>query len=295
MNQSSKPEVDLLVVDLDNTLWDWFDVWFKSFSALLDALGETTGLSREELERNIRPIHQARFTSEYSWLVDELSILDQFVGKNQSTRERFDDAIHRQNSVRKHETKLYPTVMETLRKVRDAGVPIVAYTESLAYWTEWRIKTVGLDGVIDRLYSSPDHDEPLGSTVEQLRTLPPADYGLKHTEHHHVPPGVVKPDVNILHQIVNEYGVDRARVAYVGDSLMKDVAMAQAEGVIDVHAEYGDSHTDPRYAQLQRVSHWPDAAVTKEQSREPGAHPIATYTLDRDFGQLLEFFAFGGR
>ena len=28
----------LLVTDLDNTLWDWFEAWYQSFSALVDAL-----------------------------------------------------------------------------------------------------------------------------------------------------------------------------------------------------------------------------------------------------------------
>ncbi len=28
----------LLITDLDNTLWDWFEAWYESFSALLDGL-----------------------------------------------------------------------------------------------------------------------------------------------------------------------------------------------------------------------------------------------------------------
>ncbi|MDA2810664.1 hypothetical protein O4J56_08460 [Nocardiopsis sp. RSe5-2] len=45
---------------------------------------------------------------------------------------------------------------EALGEVRRRGVPVVAYTESIAYWTEWRMRETGLDGMVDILYSSPD-------------------------------------------------------------------------------------------------------------------------------------------
>jgi FMN phosphatase YigB (HAD superfamily) len=293
MASPSKPVVELFVTDLDNTVWDWFDAWYQSFTALLTGLHEATGIPVEALEREIRPIHQARFTSEYSWLVEELPSLQALVPPGGDVRVHFEDAIHRQNSARKHSTHAYPLVIDTLRKIREAGVPVVAYTESLAFWTRWRIKRLELDGLIDRLYSSPDHDAPVGVDVTSKRWLPTADYEFKFTKHHHVPGGIVKPDPHILEKIIEEYGVEPNRVAYVGDSLMKDVAMAQTVGALDVYAKYGDSHLDPRYAQLQRVSHWPDVAVQKEQSTTAGVHPIPTYTLDRDFGQLLEIFEFG--
>jgi phosphoglycolate phosphatase len=289
MTEVAKRKASLLVIDLDNTVWDWFDAWYKSFTALLEGLEEATGLPRGDLETDIRPIHQARFTSEYSWLVEELEVLKKFVGEDQNLRGRFNDALHRQNSARKSATRLYPGVMETLKHVKSAGVPIVAYTESIAYWTEWRIRQLGLDGVIDRLYSSPDHDFPKGLSIEEMRMLPQEDYGLKITQHDHVPKGVLKPDPSILLEIVAAYNVPLSEVVYVGDSLMKDVAMAKAVGTVDVYAKYGDSHRDPRYAQLQRVSHWPDAAVAKEQMHE---HPEPSYVLDKDFGQVLDFFEF---
>jgi phosphoglycolate phosphatase len=293
MTPPPKPRVELLVTDLDNTVWDWFEAWYQSFTALLQGLHEATGIAVEDLEREIRPIHQARFTSEYSWLIEELRSLQAFVPGGGDVREVFSDAIHRQNSARKHSTQAYPDVIETLKEIKAAGVPVVAYTESLAFWTHWRIKLLDLDGVIDRLYSSPDHDAPLGVDVDEIRMLPAEDYEFKSTEHHHVPAGIVKPDAHILQQIVSEYGIDPSRVAYVGDSLMKDVAMAQTVGALDVYAKYGDSHLDPRYSQLQRVSHWPDVAVEKEQSTAPGVLPTPGYVLEKSFGQLLDFFDFG--
>ena len=39
----------LLITDLDNTLWDWFAAWYESFSALLDGLVALSGVERTVL------------------------------------------------------------------------------------------------------------------------------------------------------------------------------------------------------------------------------------------------------
>lgn len=36
----------ILITDLDNTLGEWFEAWYQSFSALLNGLHEMTALTR---------------------------------------------------------------------------------------------------------------------------------------------------------------------------------------------------------------------------------------------------------
>ncbi len=175
-------------------------------------------------------------------------------------------------------------------RLRAEGVKIVAYTESLAYWTEWRIKHTGLDGVIEVLYSSPDHDLPAGVKIEDLRTRPPEEYGLQYTEHRHVPKGTLKPSVEILQQILEDVDRKPADAVYVGDSLMKDIAMAQAAHVRDVHAKYGEAHGKAEYDLLRRVTHWTDADVARERELAKGKEVVAGTTLRNDFGEVLPIF-----
>jgi hypothetical protein len=59
---------------------------------------------------------------------------------------------------------------------------------------------------------------------------------LEHTERRHTPEGHFKPDPAILSTIMEEFHITPTRTLYVGDSLMKDVSMAQRAGVHDVHA-----------------------------------------------------------
>lgn len=50
----TRPRARLLVTDLDNTLYDWFEIWHSSFSALLAEVVSISGLPAEVLERDAR-------------------------------------------------------------------------------------------------------------------------------------------------------------------------------------------------------------------------------------------------
>ena len=253
----------MLITDLDNTLWDWFEAWYRSFSALLDGLVSISGGDREILEAQIKAVHQQRGTTEYSSLVREVPALVEFAGERDPF-DVFNEALHAQNSVRKRVTKLYPEVLETLLALKKRGVRVVAYTESGAFWTEWRIRHTGLDGVIDVLYSSPDHDVAAGVDPKDLRGRHSPRYGLRLTQHRKVALGTLKPNREILLGIVSSHGLQPSEVAYLGDSLMKDIAMAQAAGVRDVYAAYGQAQKRPEYDLLRRVTHWTDGDVVRE-------------------------------
>jgi FMN phosphatase YigB (HAD superfamily) len=287
-----RPPVSMLITDLDNTLWDWFEAWFRSFSAMLDRLSSKTGISKEQLENEIREVHQRHGTSEYTFLLAELPSLRQRHLRDTDIMREYDDVVHALNKERKQSTRLYPGVRETLLRVRTLRTPIIAYTESIAYWTEWRMRALKLDGLIDVLFSSPNHDTPSGVDVTNLRTRPDEEHGLKETKHLHVPAGILKPNRQILDKILTDHQQDPKETVYIGDSLMKDVAMAQDVGVIDVHARYGDSQAHLGYALLQRVSHWTPEDVEREQQIRQRPRIVATYTIDA-FDDLLGIFSFG--
>ena len=291
VKKNHKPEVGLLVVDLDNTLWDWMGVWAKSFRAMLDQLTAETHLDVVPLKQEIRQVHQKRGTAEYSFLLDELPPLQPFL-KGTTARKRFPEVLHAQDSTRIHNLQLYPKVLSTLMQIKQSGVTIVAYTESVAYWAEWRIRQTGLDGVIDYLYSAPDHDFPHGITPKKVRTKPTDEYGLKETIHLHVPKGSTKPNPLILSQIVRNHGVEGLSTVYVGDSLTKDVAMAQDAGVLDVHAYYGISCNKNDYALLNDVTSWSDAQVAEEAQRISETVLKPSYILHDSFAELLDLFTF---
>ena len=288
---SSKPRISLLVTDLDNTLWDWFEIWHASFSALLDGIVRISGIPQEELEPQIREIHKRRGTSEYSYLIGELPLLNEKHGPDANLQEIYKEAIEASQEARRQVRRLYPGVLDTLQEIRARGTTIAAYTESQAFVTSARVKKLGLDGILDYLYSPQDHDFPEGVSKEDLRKLDAEAYDLVHTKHRHTPDGHLKPDPEVLRKMMSELE-GPADTAYVGDSEMKDIAMAQSVGAVDVFAKYGVAHGRPGYDLLQRVSHWTDADVEREKELAKRPEVTSTIVLEQSFSEILNHLEF---
>ncbi|MDR0990652.1 MAG: hypothetical protein LBL92_04740, partial [Propionibacteriaceae bacterium] len=154
MTLDSKPQIGLLIVDLDNTLWDWLTPWSKAMTQLLNEISTQTSVPLDKLNQEVRALHQTKGTVEYSFFVSELPSLRPFIqgatakARYKNARATFDKALHRYYSTMAHETQLYPSVLSTLLTIRAAGVTIVAYSESGAFHARRRVKRNGLDGVI---------------------------------------------------------------------------------------------------------------------------------------------------
>jgi hypothetical protein len=59
----------VLITDLDNTLFDWFQIWYQPFHAMLCELIKISGVPRNTLIEEIKTVHQEHGTSEYVYLV----------------------------------------------------------------------------------------------------------------------------------------------------------------------------------------------------------------------------------
>lgn len=282
---------DVLITDLDNTLWDWLGMWSVSFRALLQHLLATSGVAEEQLISEIRQVHQRHGTTEYAFLVQELPCLA--LGRPADVvLDQYASAISAFRTARRGAMKLYPRVYDTLASLSKRGVRIVAYTESRAFYTAHRVRKTGLDKLIDYVYSPADHDLPANMSPEQLRQYPRQHYELKHTVHRHTPPNEVKPNRRILLQIVRDIGATQEQCVYVGDSKAKDIRMAQDAGIDDVWAEYGVSQFRETYELLRKVSHWSDADIEREKALLAVPESTPTRVLQSSFDELVGMFDF---
>jgi FMN phosphatase YigB (HAD superfamily) len=81
-----------LITDFDNTLFDWVDFWYNSFSAMLSKVVDISNISEETLKLEIRDIHRRYGTSEYAFLLREIPSLREFCGDIEVTKQ-FQPAI----------------------------------------------------------------------------------------------------------------------------------------------------------------------------------------------------------
>jgi phosphoglycolate phosphatase len=274
-----------LITDFDNTLYDWFHTWYRSFNAMLMEIERISGVSKDILIPEIRRIHQRYGTSEYSFLIEELpTIQSRFASDD--VMQVFDSAVHAYRSARKSSLKLYDGVHETLTDLKSNGINIVIYTESLGYYTNFRVRRLELEGLVDYIYSPPDHELPAARSSSGHSSLEFDSELLGAEKHRFIPKGVVKPNPEVLLDIISEIGRKPSECIYLGDSEMKDVAMAQDAGVTDVLAGYGAVQHKEEYDLLRKVSHWPDTDVLREQkphARKP------THTI-MNFREIKRFF-----
>lgn len=276
--------IKLVITDLDNTLYDWFTPWYKAYKLFIDDVLENTDIQEKDLLNAIKEIHQKHGTAEYSFefLLQELTIFQE-----RYPEDKINELKHKFYKTKKDYLKLYPGVMETLCLLRSKGCTIVAYTESMAFYANDRLRKLGLDGIIDKLYSPEEHDVP-----EDFQTYYSKDYyQLKKTEHIYLPLHHKKPDTDILNNIINQFDFKKDEILYIGDSLTKDIKMAKDIGIIDVHAQYGLSHHTNEYELLRKVTHWTDEEVEKEKNTTK-EHIEPTYVLKASFSELLNEFKF---
>lgn len=291
----TRKTIDTVILDLDNTIFDWFAVWYASFRPIYDDIIKISGKPASEVEASIRKVHQQHRTSEYTFLLEELDLLET-QRSNSSIRDVFREAIEKSRAGRDQTLKLYPSVFPSLWDLKQKGTKIVAYTESMGFYSAYRLKRFGLDGVIDILFSPQDHEVPAGVSVEKLRRHPDEFYQLQVTQVRHTPPGELKPNPKVLLDILKTIGATPDRCAYIGDSLFKDVAMARDVGVLDVHAQYGESQRKPEYKLLQNVSHWTQEDVEREAAiTSKGLNFTPSVVLKDSFAEIFmhcDFVAF---
>lgn len=110
----------LLITDVDNTLFDWQEVWYQTFSAMVGQVLSISGVDEERLYAECSAIHQRYGTSEYSQILGELPCLQELYGDN--IYDHMAPAIDAFRAARRDALRLYPGVLETLGTLNCEGV-----------------------------------------------------------------------------------------------------------------------------------------------------------------------------
>lgn len=281
--------IEIVVTDLDNTIYNWVDFYVPSYLALVAELSALTGIGEEALKASFKRLHEHYRTTEYSFAVHELDVLSK-LNDGLSARqvyEKYSPAIRAFRKRRMETLHLYDGVREALSTLRKNGKKTVAHTDSLLFHATQRLKRLGVEELYDAIVAPPDHGFPSGVKPSDIRYYEDTDaYTSRIPIQITLENGLRKPDPMSLRSVLTRFGVEPAQAVYVGDGLFRDVLMAQRCGVYDVHAKYGQV-VDPRnYEELLKITYWTQADVAAEQ--ELRKTPVTPSFEIQSFPELLQ-------
>jgi len=289
MIKDLRPKISLVITDLDNTLYDWVSFYVPALYEMARVASEILGVEQDLLLDDLQAVHRKYENSEQPFaLLEAACVQDQMASlSREELVDHLDPAFYAFNRVRKEELVLYDGVVETLNTIRISGAIIVAHTEARVPNSLFRVKTLGLDSVIEKLYApkgqGPSHPSGLDPKyVELERRL----VSLLPAEHR-------KPDPDVIQDICNDFGVAPERTLYVGDSLSRDIWMANQAKSHSAWAHYGTIFDAENWTKLVRVTHWTEQDVQREKllkDRATTAKPDVELTT---FEELLRYFQFG--
>ena len=272
----------VLLTDVDNTLFSWIDYFAPCFRALIHAVSRTGNIPEDALYDSFQMIFQREGTVEYRHAIQENLLVRELPKEVQEKLLHVGTVAF--SRAQRHHLHPYPTVKETLQRLREDGVLIVAVTNSGALQAIYRLRQLGLSKLLDGLIAW-DHniaglvetdDDYQAALRDRLKRsgLPWASA---------LPRGELKPEVTAYESALRHLGIREASIWIVGDSLHKDLSAAPIVGAKSVWARYGHEFDSKNFETLRRITHW-SAEKIEATYDTTGFNP--DYSIDI-FQQLL--------
>lgn len=281
--------IKVIIADLDDTIYNFVDFYVPGFNAMVKELSRLTGIDERALRESFKRVHQKHKTTEYAFSIQELDVLAE-TNAGLTIPEilhKYKSAIIAFRVTRKKTLHLYDGVKETLEKLRSDGRKIVGYTDAMMFYAVHRIKELRVEQLFDGLVAPRDHGIPSGTRAEDVRYYDsPEPYETSIPFKKELEPSILKPNPEGLNEILRYFDVKPAEAVYVGDSLHKDIYMAQRCGIHDVYAQYGRQHDPDHYRQLVDITHWTEEDVARElELKELNISPSFSICC---FGELID-------
>jgi FMN phosphatase YigB (HAD superfamily) len=260
----------MLIFDLDNTIYDWYSAFLPAFYAMVSIASDSLDCDREILLNELREVHIRHHDVEHPFSLVETKIVQRTIQDKGSDQvwALLDPAFYAFNRTRKANLKLFPGTLETLNVLSERGIQLVAYTDSTFYAAWGRVQRLGIAELFAKVYCRERGTSVLPNGRGETPPSPPEGKVVE------IPSHESKPNPRVLLDIVTQHNLAISQIAYVGDSLAKDVLMAKRVGCFAIWAKYGAYTDRTMYERLIRISHWNKEDIEREKKYSLEAQSI---------------------
>ncbi len=236
-----------LILDLDNTLFNWMDAFAESFREQVKFLLQFHNVKEEIILRDFKNVFKKYNSVEVPSAVYQLSIWKTCnINKQEIKRIQEKSLEVLLNSWRRN-LKLFPKVEETLDWARKEGFLVFAYSDAFAFWVDFRLTTLNLHKYFDNIFAMSDDN------------ISDCDLVIKSKRHCNITlvnQLEMKPNTVILVRILDKYNIKKEHAYFVGDSITKDIQTAKQVNICDIWARYGLNYKRENGNLLSFITPW---------------------------------------
>jgi FMN phosphatase YigB (HAD superfamily) len=299
---AKKSKFKLLVLDIDNTVFDWVYYYVNCLGAMLDKVSETTGIDALKLASECKEVFTKEGTIEYPFVVQQLpSVLDYYKGDtDKMLSEAVNDARDAFLETSQRYLIPYEGVVETLSKIRQdfPELKIAALTDAPRYVAMWKMNKLGVLDDFDAVYGLGDPRIPVSPC--RTKAIVSEEILIKHLEGSQfdfsgsvrvLPDEYEKPGKRGLKTVLMDYDLDEDKslwkqVLWVGDNVSKDVGLGNSMGITTAWAQYGTGLSKELLDKLKTFS--PEINVRKNVSISTDLEGYKPHFELKNFCELVD-------
>ncbi len=228
-----------LVLDLDNTLWDWVGMHIPALEAMAWFVSDQAGVPLEIVKASMAKVYRQAGTHEYTPLVQNMDILAPLLETKAGVMKLIGIVLGAQETYDAHREKnlaLYDGVPDVLNEIHGMGVRMHVISDAPKYKALSRIKLTGIEQFFTSLHAKPDPCE--SELPEYVAAKQAAGQFQVPFPVGEVPNG--KPDIDLGGLLGIPPDDVKNSVAVIGDSLPKDMGLARRNNCLGILASYGN-------------------------------------------------------
>lgn len=236
-----------LILDMDNTLYDWSSAYVAAMKSQVDYLASVLNRKESTILKYFQTVYKKYGSVEVPRAVNELKIWEISSLSEEDQHQIQEIAWHIFLETFDTNLHLYPGVRETLQWAKNQQILIFGFSDSFAYWIHRRLKVLDIRVCFERVFAQNNFAISLCDPVEEpdlLKIMVP------------MATSDLKPNTAVIECIAHQYNLSKSQIYMVGDDLAKDIRAAQAGGIHDIWAKYGGRNKVEDRRILSAVTPW---------------------------------------